>query len=164
MVQPFAHMSLDPIGSIRVKGKASQSARIYPLVVVCISSGATHVENMLGLEAKDVYLAIMRIQYRYNTQVIQIFSDGGSQLSERILGEKRNFYQISLRKMWAIWNNTAYSQYRNIAEMKIKTLKKLIKEGIFGIPGPQEETVDQSTLETAIQGAVRMVNNVLPYW
>ena len=110
--------------------------------MVCISSGATHVENMLGLEAKDVYLAIMRVQYRYNTQVIQIFSDGGSQLSGNILGEKRNFYQISLRKMWSIWNNTAYSQFRNIAEMKIKTLKKLIKEGIFGIPGPQEETVD----------------------
>ena len=162
MIQPFSHLSLDPIGSIRVRGKSSQSDRIYPLVMVCLASGATHVEIMLGLEAKDVYLALMRTQYRFNAQIIQIFTDGGSQLSANILGEKRNFYQASIRKLWAIWNNTGYSQHRNIAEMKIKMLKKLIKEGIFGIPGPQEESVNRSILETAIQGAVSMVNNV-PY-
>ena len=46
--------------------------------------------------------------------------------------------------------------------MKIKVLKKLIRQGIFGLPGAQQEPVDRSVVETAIQGAVSMVNN-FPY-
>ena len=61
-----------------------------------------------------------------------------------------------------MWNNTVYSQFRNIAEMKIKVLKKMIKQGIFGIPGPKSEAVDRLVLETAIQAGVNMVNNT-PY-
>ena len=41
-------------------------------------------------------------------------------------------------------------------------VKRLIKVGIFGIPGPQQESVDKSILETAILGATNMVSNV-PY-
>jgi hypothetical protein len=67
-----------------------------------------------------------------------------------------------LRKLWAIFNNLGYSQFRNIAERKISMLKRLVKQGIFGLSGPQQETVDRSVLETAIQGAVSMINNV-PY-
>ena len=117
---------------------------------------------MGGLEAKDVYLGILRLQYRYNTKVSQIFSDRGSQIAAKILGRRRNYYQKSLRRLWGVHNNLGYSQFRNIAERKISTLKQLIRQGIFGIPGPQQETVDRSILETAIQGAISMVNNV-PY-
>ena len=64
--------------------------------------------------------------------------------------------------LWVVYNNLGYSQFRNLAERKISTLKRLIRQGIFGIPGPQQEAVDRSILETAIQGATNMLNNT-PY-
>ena len=59
-------------------------------------------------------------------------------------------------------NNTPHSQHRNLVERKISTLKRLIKEGVFGMPGPQLEAVDRSVLETTISAAVSMMNNT-PY-
>ena len=47
-------------------------------------------------------------------------------------------------------------------ERKISNLKKLIKEGIFGIPGPQSEAIDRSILDTTIAAATNMMNNT-PY-
>ena len=158
-VQPFTHISVDPLGSIRVQGKGTQTAKIYPLVAVCLTSGASHIEILHGLEARDIYLALLRLQYRYNVRIHQIFSDKGSQLAGRILGQKRTFYQQSLQKLWGVFNNTGHAQFRNIAEMKIKLLKKLIRQGIFGLPGPQQEPVDRSVVDTAIMGATNMVNN-----
>ena len=82
LVNPFTHVSIDPVGGIRIQGKGTQTAKIYPLVAVCLASGAAHVELIQGLEAKDVYLALLRIQYRYNSRIHQIFADKGSQLAE----------------------------------------------------------------------------------
>ena len=48
--------------------------------------------------------------------VSQLFSDGGSQLDAKLLGQKRNFYQKSLKKLWGVHNNTPYFEFRNIAE------------------------------------------------
>jgi hypothetical protein len=109
--------------------------------------------KVAGLEAKDLYLSVLRLQYRYNTQVTQIFSDRGSQISGKILGKTRNHYQKSMKRLWGVHNNLGYSQFRNLAERKISTLKRLIRQGIFGIPSPQQEVVDRSILETAVQGA-----------
>ena len=114
------------------------------------------------MEAKDVYLSILRLQYRYNTNVLQLFSDGGSQLNAKLLGKKRNYYQDQLERLWGIHNNIPYSQHRNLVERKISNLKRLIKEGIFGIPGPQTEAVNRSILETTIAAATSMMNNT-PY-
>ena len=94
--QPFSHVSVDPIGGIRVKGQGTQTQKLYPLVAVCLNTGGAHVEIMGGLEAKDVYLSILRLQYRYNTKVSQIISDRGSEIAAKILGRRRNYYQKSL--------------------------------------------------------------------
>ena len=160
--RPFSHVSIDPIGGIRVRGSGLQTQKLYPLVAVCLNTGGVHVELMAGLEAKDLYLSVLRLQYRYNTQVTQIFSDRGSQISGKILGKTRNYYQKSLKRLWGVHNNLGYSQFRNLAKRKISTLKRLIRQGIFGIPGPQQEVVDRSILETAVQGATNMMNNT-PY-
>ena len=117
---------------------------------------------MGGTEAKDVYLSILRLQYKYNTNIFQLFSDGGSQLNAKLLGRKRSYYQDKLHRLWGVHNNTPHSQHRNLVERKISTLKRLIKEGVFGMPGPQLEAVDRSVLETTILAAVSMMNNT-PY-
>ena len=88
--QPFSHLSADPIGAIRVQGQGTQTHKLYPLVAVCLNTGGSHIEIMAGLEARDIYLAILRLQYKYNIRVKQIFSDRGSQLAAKILGRKRN--------------------------------------------------------------------------
>merc|ERR1712236_7454 len=59
-------------------------------------------------------------------------------------------------------NNTPYSQHRNLVERKISNLKRLIREGMFGIPGPQSEAIDRSILDTTIVAATNMMNNT-PY-
>ena len=122
------------------------------------------MEIMEGMKAKDVFLGILRLQYRYNTNVLQLFSDGGSQLNAKLLGHKRSYYQDQLNRLWGIHNNTPYSQHRNLVERKISNLKRLIKEGVFGVPGPQsiDQPIHRSILETTIEAAVSMLNNT-PY-
>jgi hypothetical protein len=78
------------------------------------------------------------------------------------LGKTRNYYQKSIKRLWGVHNNLGYSQFRNIAKRKISTLRRLIRQGIFGIPGPQQDAVDRSILETAVQGATNMMHNT-PY-
>ena len=69
-VLPYQHTSLDPVGHIRVKGNLTQSKKVYPLILACLETGGLHVEVMEGMEAKDVFLSILRLQYRYNTRVL----------------------------------------------------------------------------------------------
>ena len=158
-LKPFKHVSIDPLGMIRVKGSGNQTQRVYPLIMCCLSSGGVHAELM---EAKDIYLALLRLQYRYHVRVTQIFSDKGSQIAGKLLGKTQNFYVRKLSVLWSVYNNVGHSQFRNLVERKIQTLKKMIKQGIFGTSGPQTESADRSLLETAISGAVSMINCV-PY-
>lgn len=67
---PFRHVSIDLLGMIRVRGTGNQTQRIFPLIMCCLSSGGVHAELMGGLEAKDIYLALLRLQYRYHVKVI----------------------------------------------------------------------------------------------
>ena len=83
-------------------------------------------------------------------------------MNAKLLGHMRSYYQDQLNRLWGIHNNTPYSQHRNLVERKISNLKKLIKEGVFGVPGPQSEAIDRSILETTIEAAVSMLNNT-PY-
>ena len=160
--RPFEYISADPLGPVRVREKMAQTQKIYPLIIACLQTGATHVELMAGLEARDIYLSILRLQYKYNTVVTQIFSDGGSNLKAKLLGAKKSFYQEKVDSLWGVFNNTPYSQHRNVVERKVSIIKRMIKEGAFGMPGQQAEEIDRSMLETTIMAAVNMVNNI-PY-
>ena len=53
-------------------------------------------------------------------------------------------------RLWAVANNTPYSQFRNLAERKISMLKKIIKQVFSGLPGPQRVCVDKDILAAAI--------------
>ena len=97
-LRPFEHVSIDPLRHVRITTYGSNTQKVYPLIVVDIDNASTHFEIMTGMEAKDVYLALNRVQYRFNTRIIQVYSDGGSQLSSTLLGEKCNFYQRKLKK------------------------------------------------------------------
>ena len=77
-------------------------------MILCLSSGASHIELLEGLEAKDVYLALTRLELRFGTKIIQMFSDSGTQLSPSLLGEKKGVFQQKLEKLWAVSNNTPY--------------------------------------------------------
>ena len=83
-------------------------------------------------------------------------------MNAKLLGKKRNYYQDQLDQLWGIHNNIPYSQHRNLVERKISNLKRLIREGIFGTPGPQSEAIDRSILDTTIAAATNMMNNT-PY-
>ena len=93
-----------------------QHAEDIPLIMVDIDNGATHFELMASLEAKEVYLALNRLQYKYNTKIKQVYSDGGTQLTCSLLGKKINLYQKKLKSLWGIYNNLPYCQFRNVCE------------------------------------------------
>ena len=44
-------------------------------------------------------------------------------------------------------------------ERRVSIIKKIIKQGFFGMPGPQTDPIDRTLLETALARAVSMVNN-----
>ena len=161
-VQPFSHISIDPLGPLQVVTIGSWTKKVYPLVMVCLNSGACHMELLEGMEARDVYLALSRLETRFNIHIIQIYSDIGTQLAAAILGEKKSFYQERLGRLWAITNNTLYSQFRNVAERKISMLKKIMKQILSGLPGPQRVCVDRDILAAAMLRATSAVNNI-PY-
>ena len=100
-IQPFSHTSLDPLGSLQVILRGNQTKKIYSLVFLCLNSGASHIELIEGLEARYIYLAVTWLEMQYNTKVIQLFSDIGTQLSPTILGVKKSVFQQKLGRLWA---------------------------------------------------------------
>ena len=76
--------------------------------------------------------------------------------------EKKSFYQEKLGRLWAVTNNTPYSQFRNVAERKISMLKKIMKQILSGLPGPQRVCVDRDILAAAMLRATSAVNSI-PY-
>ena len=117
---------------------------------------------MQGLTTKDVYMALMMLQARYHTQISQLFSDEGSNLLAKNLGQGKDFYSEKMSKLVACKNNAPYSQYRNNCERYISLLKKMIKQGIKGKPGSANETYDFTVLQLCIAAAVKMTNQI-PY-
>ena len=120
------------------------------------------LELIEGLEARDIYMAVTRLEMRYNTKVIQLFSDSGTQLAPALLGKKRSAFQHKLGRLWAVTNNVPYSQFRNGVERKVSLLKRIMKQVISGMPGPNRVLVPRDLLTTAILTATSIVNNT-PY-
>ena len=61
-------------------------------------------------------------------------------------------------------NNTPYSQFRNVAERKISMLKKIMKQVLFGLPGPQRVCVERDILAATMLRASSAVNNIPYIW
>ena len=53
---------------------------------------------MMGVRAEHVYLALRRLQYRYDTEIIIGFTDIVSQL-EKTLGKKSDFWSLKISGM-----------------------------------------------------------------
>ena len=44
------------------------------------------MESMVGCKAENVFMALQRLQFRFGTEIVQAFTDKGSQLG-KILGD-----------------------------------------------------------------------------
>ena len=64
--------------------------------------------------------------------------------------------------MIKIFNNAALAQFRNVCEHKVRILKRLLKMGITGKPGPQVEGVRMDIFLTILEQAVHALNST-PY-
>ena len=89
---PFTHISIDPLGFVPVKLNESTRGKAYPLILMDVNNGGIAFEILKTLEAKEVFLALCRLEWRYGTSICQIFTDKGSQLSSQLLGKKTDFY------------------------------------------------------------------------
>ena len=113
-LHPFTHLSIDPLGQVRITARGSSTFNYY------------HIELMSGLQASEMYQALMKLQFRFNIPIVQFCGDHGTQLLPTLLGNKTDYYQVQLGKLCAV-----YTQFRNIAERKISLL---LKEALFGLP------------------------------
>ena len=84
-VQPFSQISIDPLGPLHAVTIGSRTKKVYPLVMMCLNSGASHMELLEGIEARNIYIALSRLETRFNIHIIQIYSDSGTQLAAAIL-------------------------------------------------------------------------------
>ena len=105
----FSHTSLDPLGAIRVNFDESTFTKlVYPLVLVDINLSITDVVLMMGLSSKDVYLALMLVQDKYKTQIIQHTKLGNRTNTGRILvleTKERPWVRKSTFACIALWRN-----------------------------------------------------------
>ena len=77
---PFSHVSLDPLGHLYCSTSSRTRMKIFPLIVQDINTGVIFFEMMTGLSSKDIFLALQRIQFKYCTNITQIFTDAGTQM------------------------------------------------------------------------------------
>ena len=68
-MKPWTHVSIDPLGLVRVKKGAGGNTKINPLIICDVNGGITTFEIINSLEAKEVYLALLMVEYRYATKI-----------------------------------------------------------------------------------------------
>ena len=155
--QPFQHISVDPLGSIRVIMQGSHTGKLTPLIICDLNTGAVAKKSMQGCKVENVFLALQRLQFRFASQIVQAYTNKGAQLG-KMLGNKSDYWSERLAGIMKIFNNLAMAQYRNICERKVKILKRLLKMGIMGNPGPQTSNVRLEVYLTVLEQAAHAIN------
>ena len=89
--QPFSHISVDPLGFVKVK-IGRKIYKNYPFIIVDANLGCIDIEILQTLEVTEVYLALSRIELKHGSKLIQVFSHLGSQLNAKLLGDKSACY------------------------------------------------------------------------
>ena len=85
----------------------SHTGKIVPLIICDLNTVAIAVESMLGVKAEHVYLGLQRLQFRFGTEVIQAYTDKGSQLG-KMLGKKNEYWSTKLRETWPTNRRSEY--------------------------------------------------------
>ena len=80
----------------------------------------------------------------------------------RIIGRRSDYWSTKLDGIIKIYNNAAMSQFRNICEHKVRILKRFLKMGLSGQPGPQVGSIRMDVYLTIIEEAVHGLNTI-PY-
>ena len=96
------------------------SGKLIPLIVYNLNTGAVAMESMVGCKAENVFMALQRLQFRFGTEIVQAFTDKGSQLG-KILGDTKDYWSAKLGGKMKVFNNLASCQYRNVCKRKVRT-------------------------------------------
>ena len=80
----------------------------------------------------------------------------------RILGRRSDYWSTKLDGIIKFYNNAAMSQFCNICERKVRILKRFLKMGLSGQPGPQVGSIRMDVYLTIIEEAVHGLNTI-PY-
>ena len=146
------------MGSIRVVFQGSNTGKLTPLIVCDLNTGAVAMESMVGCKAENVFMALKRLQFRFGTEIVQAYTDKGSQLG-KILGETSDYWSERLGGTIKVFNNLASCQYRNVCKRKVQTFKRFLKMGIMGCPGPQTSNVKLEVYLTVLEQAAHALNS-----
>ena len=64
------------------------------------------MESMQGCKAKNDFLALQRLQFRFASHIVQAYTDKGSQLG-KMLGSRSDYWSQRLAGTMKIFNNLA---------------------------------------------------------
>ena len=131
LAKPFSIVSIDPLGAISChpsKG-ARKTVKVYPLMIVCRSSGATQVFLMEGMDTSDVILALLRLENRFGITLEKITVDAGTNLlGQNINPELKGSDRDRLFGIMTTIAHPVNSQFRNYCERNTAIVKKWIRQ------------------------------------
>ena len=136
--KPFSLVSIDPLGSISchpTKGSRN-TVKLYHLMIVCRSTGATQVYLMEGSETSDIILALLRLENCFGTTLKMIIVDASTNLLEQNVNPeiKRELWEEKgkeKKRLFASMTTVAHpvnSQFRNYCERNTSIIKKWMRQ------------------------------------
>ena len=162
-VRPFSHVCLDYTGAITVKAMTNKRAtmRTYPLVFVCVNTGAVHVQLAADYSTKAFMLEFQQFM-ALRGPPSYVRCDMGSQLSAATSkvedGDMPRFKWPEIRKL-CINYGTEFSQcatqaqWRNgRAESAVRALKRTLKHLHHG------QTLNYAELSCLLSRAAATIN------
>ena len=129
--RPLSLVIIDPLVSLRchpTKG-ARNTVNLYPLMMVCRSTGATQIYLMEGSETSDIILALLRLENRFGTTLKMITVDAGTNLFKQNVNP---LVQGKVRKrLFDIMTTVAHpvnNQFRKYYERNTSIIKKWMRQ------------------------------------
>ena len=114
----FSHVSLDPLGSIKVSWGRSVR-EVTPLIIQCLTTKYIYLGLMQDSTTNSIYKEIAKCSLRYNGKIKHIYSDRGVNIQQRnLFGDSGSI---------VVFQNLAYMQLRNVSESSTLAIKRLIK-------------------------------------
>ena len=166
--KPFTYVCLDFMGPVDCKSMVNSRAhmKVYPLLIVCQSTGALHTEVAHKYSTSAFLLAWDHFTSRRGYPG-KVFSDKGSQLTSAgnmvAFGTEETWEEIEQEsaKQGTEWEFApAGAQFRNgLAEARVKAVKQTLKLALSGTIINGKPTLNFAEVQSVLSQAANIVND-----
>ena len=141
---------------------AQRSIKLFPLVISCRMTGAIDVFLMDGTKPKNILLALLLLESKYNP-IKTITADAGSNLISVIKDHPLNEVltaseQKIFHKLRNVKNQLANSQRHNFVERRIRIFKQYLKSTFKTAKNEQLPLLSLQKVLTSFNLICRQIN------